>query len=395
MVLIKNDPRKEATYGWYPAGTNVYQPKNAPRSYNKEYLFKSFDRRSRPAPPKTAWSAEGVAARPTASGLHLDASQSPPLLAVTGCKPPTLASVAAVAEHSRPPRAFSAAAAAASLSGSDAERARSGRPHGSAVAASDPRMPPIPTPSRSEMGLVSCPSSESISIPSTPANEDEPRAVHVRTRAKSAVELRRDCPTAAAAAQQVAERRQRRPKTSVATGSAQSSRRQHGSADEDAEGGAFFATPQPSRPAARADEVDEVRSTSHIRSPPAFAVELAGRGHLTPPTAAAAAAAVPSYDDQLSRYGWRAEIPGDPLKLKVITQRLSYAVSCEDPAVRPNPPDVCVMDNSTFFYNTIPRRLMSFTVHPEWQSELFVAKRIDLERRGVAKFHTRNFAFAY
>lgn len=37
---------------------------------------------------------------------------------------------------------------------------------------------------------------------------------------------------------------------------------------------------------------------------------------------------------------------------------------------------------------------MTFDVHPEWQSETFVAKRKELAKQGKV-FHTRNFGFVY
>ena len=77
-----------------------------------------------------------------------------------------------------------------------------------------------------------------------------------------------------------------------------------------------------------------------------------------------------------------------------LTERLPYAVECENPEVGEYPYKTRVTVGDTFFLNTIPRKPLSFTVHPEWQSENFVAKRQELEKKG-RKFHVRNFGFVY
>lgn len=73
---------------------------------------------------------------------------------------------------------------------------------------------------------------------------------------------------------------------------------------------------------------------------------------------------------------------------------MPYTVKCEEPVVAENPFQTRVIVGDTFFLNTIPRKPMTFAVHPEWQSEGFVAKRKELEKQG-RKFQTRNFGFVY
>lgn len=78
----------------------------------------------------------------------------------------------------------------------------------------------------------------------------------------------------------------------------------------------------------------------------------------------------------------------------MLTERLPYTVKCAEPEVAEYPYKTKVMVGDTFFLNTIPRRKMTFAVHPEWQSEQFIAQRKELEKTGK-KFHTRNFGFVY
>ncbi|RUS74308.1 hypothetical protein EGW08_017931 [Elysia chlorotica] len=103
-----------------------------------------------------------------------------------------------------------------------------------------------------------------------------------------------------------------------------------------------------------------------------------------------------SYESILDKYGWRAEVHGDPYKLKRPLKRVSYAVDCPEPEIPPEPPSVHMETNEPFFLNTIPLRPLSFAVHKEWMSELLVAKRLHLQRRqGGVKYAYKNFAFAY
>lgn len=54
------------------------------------------------------------------------------------------------------------------------------------------------------------------------------------------------------------------------------------------------------------------------------------------------------------------------------------------------------MENmETFFYNTIPKRPMAYTIHKEWVSEVIHAKRMELQKREGLKHRWKNFAFAY
>ncbi|KAH9525666.1 hypothetical protein Btru_001989 [Bulinus truncatus] len=103
-----------------------------------------------------------------------------------------------------------------------------------------------------------------------------------------------------------------------------------------------------------------------------------------------------NYDTIVEKYGWRAQVHGDPYKLKKPMKRLSYAVNCEAPKLLPDPPNVHMESKETFFYNTIPKRPLSFAVSKEWMSEVLLAKRLDLQKReGGIKYNYKNFAFVY
>lgn len=103
-----------------------------------------------------------------------------------------------------------------------------------------------------------------------------------------------------------------------------------------------------------------------------------------------------SYEAILDKYGWRAEVHGDPYKLKRPLKRVSYAVKCPEPEVPPEPPKVHMETNEPFFLNTIPSRPLSFAVDKEWMSELLVAKRLEMQKRdGGVKYAYKNFAFVY
>lgn len=89
------------------------------------------------------------------------------------------------------------------------------------------------------------------------------------------------------------------------------------------------------------------------------------------------------YDQQLKTYGWKMEIPGDPFRIKrsCIGKRLPTTV-----VVSLHPSDrksnsYQPQSSETFFYNTIPRYPMSFTIHPDWASEVYQARRMDLRSR--------------
>ncbi|XP_063396404.1 uncharacterized protein LOC134681000 isoform X2 [Mytilus trossulus] len=101
------------------------------------------------------------------------------------------------------------------------------------------------------------------------------------------------------------------------------------------------------------------------------------------------------YERDREKYGWRAEVHGDPLKIKKVMKRLPYYVQCEDPVIPPNPPKAYMENMETFFYNTIPRRPMAYTIHKEWVSEVIHAKRMELQKREGLKHRWKNFAFVY
>ncbi|XP_041350175.1 uncharacterized protein LOC121369276 [Gigantopelta aegis] len=101
------------------------------------------------------------------------------------------------------------------------------------------------------------------------------------------------------------------------------------------------------------------------------------------------------YDAAREKYGWYAEIQGDPLGLKKLPRRPVYTVQCETPVVAPEPPRVHIENKDMFFYNTIPRNPGSFTVHTEWFSEVLQAKRMELQKKEGVNYRWRNYAFAY
>ncbi|XP_074641964.1 uncharacterized protein LOC141899504 isoform X2 [Tubulanus polymorphus] len=104
-----------------------------------------------------------------------------------------------------------------------------------------------------------------------------------------------------------------------------------------------------------------------------------------------------TYDLQLSKYGWRMEVPADPLNLKrpIIADRLAYATKCTEPTLAGEPPRVHKEYFDTFFMNTIPRRKATFTISPDWASEVLHAKRIELQKREGINYRYKNFSFAY
>ncbi|KAK3084657.1 hypothetical protein FSP39_017058 [Pinctada imbricata] len=101
------------------------------------------------------------------------------------------------------------------------------------------------------------------------------------------------------------------------------------------------------------------------------------------------------YDAELKKYGWRMEVHGDPYKIKPITKRLTYYVTCQEPEIESEGPKVHMENGETFFYNTIPRRPACFAIHKEWISETIHAKRMELQKREGIKHRWKNFAFVY
>ncbi|PVD31398.1 hypothetical protein C0Q70_06810 [Pomacea canaliculata] len=102
-----------------------------------------------------------------------------------------------------------------------------------------------------------------------------------------------------------------------------------------------------------------------------------------------------SYEEVVAKYGWRAEVHGDPYNIKKITERKSYCIKCEEPEIPPDPPGVHMENKETFFLNTIPRRPATFDVHQEWISETIHAKRMALQKKEGFRTRWKNFAFAY
>ncbi|XP_064612842.1 proteoglycan 4-like [Liolophura sinensis] len=101
------------------------------------------------------------------------------------------------------------------------------------------------------------------------------------------------------------------------------------------------------------------------------------------------------YDEALEKYGWRAEIHGDPYGLKRTSKRLTYTVTCDEPVIPPEPPGGHMENWQTFFLNTIPSRPATYTIHKEWMSEVIHAKRMQLQKKQGVNFNFKKYAFAY
>jgi hypothetical protein len=70
-------------------------------------------------------------------------------------------------------------------------------------------------------------------------------------------------------------------------------------------------------------------------------------------------------------------------------------VKCPVPEPQPDPPKVHIEVWDTFFSNTIPRKPLSYTIHPEFVSEVLHAKRMELQKREGLNYRYKDFAFAY
>lgn len=105
------------------------------------------------------------------------------------------------------------------------------------------------------------------------------------------------------------------------------------------------------------------------------------------------------YDEQLTKYGWRMEVPGDPLKVKrqCFPKRKKITVSVPIPDVAPDPPKVHMESSEPFFSNTIPRKPLTVTIHGDWASEVLCAKRLELQKRDgdKYKYKTHSMSFIY
>ncbi|XP_060070521.1 uncharacterized protein LOC132550437 [Ylistrum balloti] len=104
-----------------------------------------------------------------------------------------------------------------------------------------------------------------------------------------------------------------------------------------------------------------------------------------------------NYDKNVKEYGWRFEVHGDPYKLKkkTLSKRLPYYVTVPEPEIEKDGPKVKMENMETFFYNTIPRRPATFTIHKEWISETIHAQRMELQKREGIKHRWKNFSFVY
>jgi hypothetical protein len=106
-----------------------------------------------------------------------------------------------------------------------------------------------------------------------------------------------------------------------------------------------------------------------------------------------------NYDAQLKKHGWKMEIPGDPLNFKrpCIAKRRPTSVQCVVPTVAPFAPSQHRGSAETFFYSTVHRRPLSFAIHPDWDSEILVGRRVPLQKRpsGGNGIRYTDFSFVY
>uniref|UniRef100_A0A3Q0KS98 PPP1R35_C domain-containing protein n=1 Tax=Schistosoma mansoni TaxID=6183 RepID=A0A3Q0KS98_SCHMA len=103
------------------------------------------------------------------------------------------------------------------------------------------------------------------------------------------------------------------------------------------------------------------------------------------------------YDQALRCYGWRMEIPGDPLNLKskLLPKRLPYSVKLHlQPTLR-QPPKMTKQNVETFFQPTVKIPIPSFTIHPDFTSEFYNAHRNYMIKKDLWNYATRNYSFAY
>ena len=80
-----------------------------------------------------------------------------------------------------------------------------------------------------------------------------------------------------------------------------------------------------------------------------------------------------------------------------IPKRRAFAVSIAESNPAPPPPKAHMMNYETYFYNTIPKKPRTFTIHQEWVSEVLHAKRMELQARDGPKYSyaQKNFSFLY
>ncbi|CAH8530091.1 unnamed protein product [Schistosoma guineensis] len=103
------------------------------------------------------------------------------------------------------------------------------------------------------------------------------------------------------------------------------------------------------------------------------------------------------YDQALRCYGWRMEIPGDPLnlKFKLLPKRLPYTVKLHLQPTLGQPPKMTKQNLETFFQPTVKIPIPSFTIHPDFNSEFYNARRNYLIKKDLWNYATRNYSFAY
>ncbi|KAF6773612.1 hypothetical protein AHF37_06680 [Paragonimus kellicotti] len=104
------------------------------------------------------------------------------------------------------------------------------------------------------------------------------------------------------------------------------------------------------------------------------------------------------YNRAWKHHGWKMEIPGDPLniKRKYLPKRLSYTVAFELGQTLPLPPRMQYQNRGTFFQPTFPAQPLSFTLSPEFPSEIYVARMNAFRKTsGHWPYGERQYAFAY
>ncbi len=109
---------------------------------------------------------------------------------------------------------------------------------------------------------------------------------------------------------------------------------------------------------------------------------------------------------KLAEGHWKDQLLG---REKFLQKRPKYHVKIDPEKVRPDPPAPEIHYNSpeTYFYNTVPTRKATFTINPNFRSEMLNVQKMGLQTRAKGKSTTnllshfapvkyrRNYAFCY
>lgn len=78
-----------------------------------------------------------------------------------------------------------------------------------------------------------------------------------------------------------------------------------------------------------------------------------------------------------------------------LAKRLSYALPSTEPHVLPIEPKVMFTSADTFFSTTVPRAQQSFTIAPDFSSEVYNRKREEMQKKGSWNYRYKDFSFLY